>query len=408
MKKLAGFTLTELLVTMGILGVVLLAASQYFVQTTQVTSSAISSATLQEELRNAGNIITDEVQRAVYVFPPCGVYSSVDLPTPILKPGCVSFDPPSTISSKRMNVSWSRIQMSSTGNRSKRPDDGTYLWEVGVPTAPILAMIVAPFQSYTPCDRGTGTNDGGCYQFVAYFAVKRAQVTRGLSGNSTTSKDLLDANPSEDNQWVIMEYRRRLDQNLFTNAAPLNANVALPGYGTMNAGIISGIPGAGTAAISPIRWRDAGCTFDSINVPNTTGAVFTNQSDWICTEISSSVKYNAPTSDPVSANQSSPNSLPAVAKGNVNPADLANFAARMLSTVTWLNSNREPGNGRILVENIRPNTGFSIEYTANSVDERGVSAVRLRLQGEVNRGGSPVVFPPQPLEYFASPRNIAP
>jgi prepilin-type N-terminal cleavage/methylation domain-containing protein len=405
MKKNLGFTLTELLVVMAILSVVLLASSQYFVQTTQLSSSAVANATLQEELRNAGNIITDEVQRAVYVFPPCGVYSSVDLPNPILRPGCTGFSATDIISSKRMNVSWSQIQMSSSGQRTKRPDDGTYLWEVGVPTAPILAMIVAPYESYKPCDNGA--EDGGCYQFVAYFAVKREQVTRGSLGNSLTARDLLDAVPSENNQWVIMEYRRRLSENFFTNAAPLNANVVLPGYGTMNSGLISGIPGVGIVAIAPVRWGDAGCTFDTTTV-NTTGAVLTDPDFWLCEEISTNVKYPAPTSDPVSTNQSSPNSLPAVAKGNVNPADLANFAARMRSTVSWINNNANPGTPRILVENIRPNTGFSIEYTSNSVDERGVSTVRLRLQGQVNRNGVPVTFPAQPLEYFSAPRNIAP
>jgi hypothetical protein len=61
-----------------------------------------------------------------------------------------------------------------------------------------------------------------------------------------------------------------------------------------------------------------------------------------------------------------------------------------------------------LVENIRPVTGFAIEFTNNGMDERGATEVRLRLQGELNRGGDPVRFPAQPLEFFATPRNIAP
>jgi hypothetical protein len=39
---------------------------------------------------------------------------------------------------------------------------------------------------------------------------------------------------------------------------------------------------------------------------------------------------------------------------------------------------------------------------------RGVTEVRLRLQGGIRRGNKEYTFPGQPIEIFTTPRNIAP
>jgi prepilin-type N-terminal cleavage/methylation domain-containing protein len=380
-SKNAGFTLIELLISAGLLGAILLFSSQYFAQTNQLSRIITSQATLQEELRNAGNIITDEIQRAVYVFTPCGIYSSATQPIPTLKPGCTGFaTTPTTATLSLLNVSWSSFTLAASGERTKRPDNGTYVWEVGAtPDAPILAMIVAPYRPNQPCEASsTTTNDGGCYQFVAYYPVKRQQITRGFSTNSATAGDLLDKNDSESQQWVIMEYRKRLTENLDYTSS-LFTSFGIPGVGTMAAGVLT--TGLILGPVPRINWRSVGCTGTCV-IP-------------------------APDPDPNPSNQQTGNSLPTVAKGTTKAADLVQFSARMAATVRWINS-APRGDSSLLVENIRPVTGFAIEFTNNGMDERGATEVRLRLQGELNRGGDPVRFPAQPLEFFATPRNIAP
>ncbi len=408
-SKKSGLTLVELLVSAALLGAILLFSAQYFAQTSQLNSTIVSQATLQEELRNAGNIITDEIQRAVYVFPPCGIYSSARQPTPTLLPGCTGFAiTPTATTLSLLNVSWSRFTMATTGNITKRPDDGTYVWEVGrTPNAPILAMIVAPYNPSKPCDAGSGnTNDGGCYQFVAYYPVRREQVTRGFSGNNATSGDLLDVNSNESSQWVIMEYRRRLSANLYYDLAPFTTSFDIPGVGTMTSGAL--VSGLILGPVVPTRWRDAGC---DLNAAGVFDPVMTN---WICEKINradtspTAPKYPSPDPDPRPTNQESPTSLPAIAKGSDGSFDLVRFSARMAATVRWINDSTPRGTSRILVENIRPTDGFSVEFTTAGMDERGATEVRLRLQGELNRGGQPVRFPAQPLEFFSTPRNIAP
>jgi hypothetical protein len=85
----------------------------------------------------------------------------------------------------------------------------------------------------------------------------------------------------------------------------------------------------------------------------------------------------------------------------------------MLGTKEWIEllgstpTSDEVGSGKVVLENIRPNEGFQIDYPLGSIDERGVTEVRLRLQAMVTQRGKQVAVPSQPLEFFASPRNIS-
>ncbi len=427
MKKLSsqGFSLIELVISMAIFSVIILALMQVFMSSNKISTLVSNQATLQQELRNSGNLMIDEMQRAIYIYPPCGVYSFTAVRT--LKPGCTPASFPSTAAAQdttKMYVGFSKLPLFSSGNRGQKPN-GTYDWEVGDATAPILAMIVAPSRPWERCEAGNGnTNPGACYAFVAYFAVRREQVTRGYNGNATnglTADDLLEPDVNNKNQWVIMEYRRNLDENMrdysafssfLNNAAVLGVGKLIAGGNTLQTF------GIGDLSMPAMRWRDAGC--DLLEDPTKTeiyGVQEADQTLWDCETdngLASGIKLSGPTSDPLQVNQVSLNSLPALAKGVSDPNQLALFAARMTAITLWVVKNASQGTAKVLVDNIEPyvdNTkpgGFAVDFPAASSDPRGATEVRLKLQGGLIRGGTKAVFPATPIEFFGSPRNIAP
>jgi prepilin-type N-terminal cleavage/methylation domain-containing protein len=418
MKKMSndGFSLLELVIAMAIFGVITLALMEIFVSSNKISTLVSNQATLQQELRNSGNLIVDEAQRAIYIYPPCGVYSFTA--TRVLKPGCTAASFPTTAATQdttKMYVGFSKIPIFSSGNRGQKPTGG-YDWEVGDNTAPFLAMIVAPSRPWLPCEAGNGdTNAGSCYAFVAYYAVRRQQVTRGYSGNATngtTSSDLLEPDASNDNQWVIMEYRRNLDESMrdYSAFSSFLNNAPVLGVGTLTAnGNTLSTFGIGNLNMPAMRWRDAGCDLDTSGTA-VYGIQATNQSTWICdtdTGISTGAKLPGPTADPQQANQLSLNSLPALGKGVTDPNQLALFAAKMTAITLWVVKNNAQGDAKILVDNIEPN-GFKIDFSDTSSDPRGATEVHLTLQGGLIRGGTKAIFPATPLEFFGSPRNISP
>jgi prepilin-type N-terminal cleavage/methylation domain-containing protein len=406
--RLNGFTLLELLISMVILSMILLVTFQFFSSSLQTTSLVSNQTLLQEELRNAGNLIADEVQRSIYIFPPCGKYASTTS-TATAVTDCATFGAISASTLSQANVSWSKITLFSSGTRGMKPD-GTYAWNVGTDVnAPILAMIVSPRIPNKPCDAGGGnTNKGSCYEFVAYFPVKRSQVTRSSTSTNSQSKDLLNPDDSNKNQWTIMEYRRSLDENIYYTDTVFTG-LSIPGVGTLNGDQLT-VTGQGITTLPPMRWRDAGCDLDTIKTisgaPNPNyGRVSATQSDWIC-DSDGSIKLPSPTTDP--SIQEGKNALPAISRGMTDPLAVARFAARMKAVQKWIEK-VTPGDAKILIDGIEPTTGFSLDFPTNSVDERGALEVRLRLQGGIFRGGGPkVVFPATPLEFYATPRNIAP
>ena len=118
-----------------------------------------------------------------------------------------------------MNVSFSKFELGS-GNTVYNPLALTAgvsgSWEVGsTSNPPILAMIVAP-RAPDPANIGCGNRPPlteqpyACYQFVAYFPVKREYVTNGLKGNTTPSSEKFDDVATWRSQWVLMEYRKPL------------------------------------------------------------------------------------------------------------------------------------------------------------------------------------------------------
>jgi type II secretory pathway pseudopilin PulG len=397
-SRAIGFTIFEMLISLALLGVILSLVFQYFSSANAATASNINQSDLQDELRVASEIISDEVQRALYVFPPCGTYSG-DITVVPVTAACDSFANPTAVSLAKLNVTWGSFLISKS-KRFLRPSgalgstiNADYRRIVGDTTAPVLAMLVPPRDTTVSCT-APSTEKSGCYAFVAYFAVKRSTVT---AADSTTPRDFLNPDASNDDRWVIMEYRKNFDANMIFNTGYLTKTIK--GLGSLaSSGTYADTSGKLTitgsliseVSVPSINWIDAGCTTD-------------------CTVSMAGTKLNQPSTDPNPVFQSVEGSIPAIQMKTIDPPVLASFAARMTEIVRWLENDSAPGTPKILVDYIQPITGFAVDFArSGSVDLRGVTEVRLRLQGSIRRGNKEYVFPGQPIEVFATPRNIAP
>ncbi len=358
--RISGLTLVEILVAVVILSVIVIATSSLFGNSLQTSRTAVSSSQLQQTLRNAALVIGDEVQRATYIFPPQGsAFSTKDSGT--------------------VTVNWAEFTLGA-GNKKTgphEPNDGKWVVPT-IPsntTPPFLAMITAPIRPDVSClvsDTGILSEDSnknisrgdGCYKFVAYYPVFRGKVTRGMLSNSTTSNELLDENAQQTGTWVIMEFRMNLTEQ--TGTVPWN-RVGCQNRATVYPGAVPGTACLVPPTIDPIR--------ASSDLPVLTCFVSCDIAD----------------------------GLPLL-------VDVTAFRAKMLSTISWINSKAVNVDPQILVEDIDSSfanggPGFVIR-TGDSVDPRGIFQVRLMLRGKVNNitygnQGSPISF------YFV-PRNIAP
>jgi prepilin-type N-terminal cleavage/methylation domain-containing protein len=355
-----GVTLVELLISLGILGVLTLMVLGLQNNTRQITSSLTAQNTIQEDLRVAAAIIGDEIQRAYYVFPPCGAYSATFTSTAV---ACGAAFDTTTYKSGFANVNFSNFTLAKTGNTTLRPDRTTgaadaRTWTVAdfsvAPDAPFLAMIVAPARPDAQC--GTG-NSQNCYVFVAYYPVLRSSVTRDPN-DSTPSKEALDGFADNEKQWVLMEYREALKTDIAA------ASVTVPGYGSLS--------------IPATNWSGVGSTVAGAN----------------------------PSLDPNLNIQKLQGSIPALYRGTSDLQALALFTGKMDKTAASIGTG-STGNGvaTILVDNIQPR-GFRTYFPQNSIDERGVTEVRIQLQAGIASGTNVALFPKTPLEIFASPRNL--
>jgi prepilin-type N-terminal cleavage/methylation domain-containing protein len=379
-----GFTLLELIISMGLLGIVLLFASQFFISSNRMTTTIVDQSRLQEDLRNAGNLLSDEVQRAVYVFPPCGKYAMNGLTdAATLDTTCGT-----TVSTDKLTVSWSNFTLASstsTSTTTLNPVGSTREWKVGnaAASAPILAMIVSPRQPTVQCrTSATVTNLTGCYTFVAYYPVLRSNLT--ATSGDVTANTKLEGDSANASTWVLMEYRRYLDTNLYDSTG-------------------------GVETISP--WGNAGCTTTTALAvpPATTGTVTTT-----CLPINSVVTKTPITDASDSLQDKQAESIPNIRRSSVgdkiNGGVQSAFQRRMKKTVEWLNSQATtaPETASLVLDGLRASTGFQVEFPTGTVDERGVTEVRVKLQMGLQRNGSTVLIPSNgPLEFFASPRNVS-
>ncbi|MEY4529318.1 MAG: hypothetical protein RLZZ156_39 [Deinococcota bacterium] len=358
-----GFTMVEVMISLGVFSLVMIGALTLQRDSTQISRTLVSTTSLQEEMRNAAAIITDEVQRALYVFPPCGIKDS-SANTFTLQT-CPTSAFPTWYSTTATNISFtfSRFTLGASGVTKQRPDNSSTTWDVGLATAPMLAMIVAPRRPGQGACDGTGGSAEkaiSCYQFVAYYPVRRSAVT------ATGSADKLDSDSDNNNQWVLMEYRENLDDII-----PSRSNT---------------VTGISPFTTPTVRWDEVGC-----------------DSPLYSCELGS-----PPRPDPDSTAQKLNSALPALSRSGADAVTIASFVSRMYDTRTQINGNGG-ASANILMVGILPGTGFALEYPAASIDSRGATEVRIRLQAQIFRGGTEFRVPrDKPLEIYASPRNLPP
>jgi hypothetical protein len=154
---------------------------------------------------------------------------------------------------------------------------------------------------------------------------------------------------------------------------------------------------ASTASFADrIPWGDAGCVAGS-TVAATQCASIPN----------STARYDPPSAFSAEYVQKTPAAIPALKSGENIAANISRFRFRMMATMRWLKNNDGPGAGRVLLDFVKPTTGFTVTYNAKNIDERGVVLVRFGLQLELNRGSKTVQVPGGvPSEFTAAPRNI--
>jgi prepilin-type N-terminal cleavage/methylation domain-containing protein len=440
--RLHGFTVLEMLVSMALLSIVSLAVMQYMMSGLRVTRVVANQTTLQTDLRITGAMIADEIQRAIYVFPPCGEYGTtktsfgngnntttnvVTVVTPTIDKTCDAVNTAEGDDPTKVRVSFSRINMGKNGSHGTTlyNEGGVaayrYRWQVGTSALPagdpnrsypILMMIVAPRDSKVQCrvtsGAGTKVQRDGCYQFVAYYPVLRKYMTREYvpgsgtpalvsmqnesgeaetEGGNAIRTEQLEPNSGNQEQWVLMEFRRNLDTNI--NASG-EAIVTSNNFPTKELKEYVGENGAENKYNVPrINWASVGCG---------QGNAFTQTCP---------TGYTTPNPDSSPENQQTANSIPAIRRGTKEVGDIVSFRKRIAATKDWLETNWTPGSGKILLDNLRPDQGFQVEFPTNSIDERGVNEVRVKLQMELDPGLRAVRIPAEPLEFFAVPRNIS-
>jgi prepilin-type N-terminal cleavage/methylation domain-containing protein len=401
-KRTSGFTVLEMLVAMGLLGIFLTLISQFLTSGFNVMTTISNQTKLQEEMRATGSMMTEEIQRALYIFPPCGVYSSVPtttgaLPTPVPDNSCAA--PTGTPST--LKVTWSKFTITSSGNTFKNPATSTTAWQVGGPnsfstaisSSPMLVMIVAPRNPSFSCNFGITvsasnppTGAAGCYTFIAYYPVLRSN----LSG---VNSDQLVTDADNNNDWVLMEYRRELDRNLLQTTS--GGSYVAESATTTNSSLTDRIP-----------WGDVGCFRDA--APGRTPPSNCIGIDGKPQTTDPLDFFAPPIIDPSPKAQEGNNAIPSIRRSENDPIAIARFRQRMIATRDWINSNSSPGSGKILLDFVKPTDGFQVLYNANTVDERGVNKVTFNLQLSLKRGSKTTLVPGTALEFTAAPRNIAP
>ncbi len=370
-----GFTILEVLISLFLLAFILVGAGQLLSNSSTLTRDLTAQTDLQEELRSAAGIITEEIQRAYYVFPPQNSQ---------IKTGDGAF----------ITANWSTFNLMGPSGASslKTGIHNSSTFSVNTPGSganpQILAMITSPRDPDVPClsTKGTTTvyeGGEGCYQFIVYYVVLRPNVTRGLAGNNTTSSELLEVDSANSGRFVLMEFRMNLTAKLTTG-------------GTIT------------------DWGEVGCEHrgDPATPPKHPLAIPGPK----CTTV-------VTTTDPSPLTQNLDNSLPALSCiGFCNTTiltrlpvagDANRFAQRMTATVNWINANSASIPVAILADYVDDsltagNRGFSISMPDTTFDARGVFQVRVSLKGKVSIDGKLQTFPATPISVFAIPRNITP
>jgi hypothetical protein len=200
LKRHTGLTLIEVLIASSLLLILLGLITTGLQSSGDVVSVIASKGELIEETRYAGQIMADELARALYVY----------------RPG-VSVTLPDNYATKRPVGTGTLNQWTVKSNVTENA--GPPITEtVDLTVAPIVAFIQAPLDSTTACNL-TGTVTG-CLTFVAYYPILRST----LVANAATA-DKPRSYADDANTWVIMEYRKILNYKTISNSSVESQNI---------------------------------------------------------------------------------------------------------------------------------------------------------------------------------------
>lgn len=244
-RRTAGFTLVELLVALGLTGLIMGAVLTLNLRTNDAATTLQTRTELTGEVQVAQNYIASKLRNAVYVFPYYSVASGLASTFTLATSGYSTLNPAA------------RVGRTGTGNYTWRYAFGT------VAADPFLAFVLPPEQGNAvtagSCAASTtnAAKQANCYAFYAYYAVPRSLLIAGGGGALPTGANKLQSDGVNDTAtWALMEYR---------------AYYATTGYGT-GAG---SIPTGGTGLlvldyVRPTTETTTGTTVDKLFVASTT------------------------------------------------------------------------------------------------------------------------------------------
>lgn len=184
MRQNSGFTLIEVLIASVILLILLALITNGLGTGGNVVGLINSKGELLEDTRFAGQIMAEEISKAVYIY-----RNGIQITLP-------------------------------TSYTTRNPSTSTSVWTVGQASAPILAMVQSPQNVNATCN--TTTTPDGCMTFVAYYPVLRSVVT-----STTGATEGLVATANDTNTWVLYEYRQTLAGSKFSSSG-VNTLAAVP------------------------------------------------------------------------------------------------------------------------------------------------------------------------------------
>jgi prepilin-type N-terminal cleavage/methylation domain-containing protein len=193
MKQQSGLTLVEVLIASSILLVLLGLITSGIQSGGGVVGTISSQRELIEETRYAGNIMSDEISKAVYVY-----RSGLKLTLP-------------------------------DSYKTQSPATNNNKWTVGSTAAPILALIQPPEIPGGTCNVVSAKTN--CMTFIAYYPVLRSVVM----ANAPAQEKPKDPGDS-DNVWVVYEYRETLPATRFDSSTINGAITSVPTTFPMTAG----------------------------------------------------------------------------------------------------------------------------------------------------------------------------
>ncbi len=204
LKSTSGFTIIEVLLATIIMATMLLLMGTAFRSSAEGNSIVMNKAELLEDVRSAGQMISDYARNAVFVYPPG---TNITLQT-----------------------------SAGAGNFSVvNPRTGTNIWTVG--TDNIVAFILPPTQGSVglpgaatlSCEPvatlavANVTDPSACLTFVAYYVLNRASIVASAGGSDNPGPD-----PINGTTGMVYEYRLQLPLARLSGTLSTVGNGSLP------------------------------------------------------------------------------------------------------------------------------------------------------------------------------------